>query len=55
MENFHLPFVPVASQGWGTPEPSAFAAGPLPGSVLQAQVQQLIKNPWHEINNEVFF
>ena len=51
MENFRRPFVPVASQGWGTLEPSAFAAGPLPGSELQALAQQPIKNRWHEMNN----
>lgn len=46
MEAFCCPFVPVAS---------AFAAGPLPGSALQGQPQQLIKNCWCERNNQIFF
>lgn len=51
MENFHRPFVSVALQGWGALEPSAFAAGPLPASALQAWAQKLIKNQWCKMNN----
>lgn len=51
MENFCLPFVPVALQGRGTLEPSISAAGPLPGSALQARAQQLVTNRWREMNN----
>lgn len=44
MGTFCRPFAPVAS-----------AAGPPPGSALQAWAQRLIKNCWCEMNNRIFF